>query len=192
MKSDVDLVQRIKQGDRDAVAELYTRYLPYVWRYVHARLPGDSEASRDVVSETFLAAIKDISRFDERVGAVSAWLTGIIRHKLSDVRQHKRQAVDLDASMVCAKGESDPSTTNEAAETRKRVICALHELPDEARLLLELKYLDDLSVKEIADHLGQTEKTVEAQLYRARRRFRDRWAAFDDRFRQEETCHEPN
>ena len=51
----------------------------------------------------------------------------------------------------------------------------MHQLADEDRLLLEWKYLDELSVKEIAARLERTEKAVEARLYRARLSFRAFW-----------------
>jgi RNA polymerase sigma factor (sigma-70 family) len=62
-------------------------------------------------------------------------------------------------------------------ETRDAVIHALDALTDDQRLVLEWKYLESLSVRDIADRLGRTEKAVEAILYRARISFRTAYSA---------------
>jgi DNA-directed RNA polymerase specialized sigma24 family protein len=51
----------------------------------------------------------------------------------------------------------------------------MDRLADEERLVLEWKYLDRLAVRDMADRLGRTEKSVESILYRARRSFRSAW-----------------
>jgi RNA polymerase sigma factor (sigma-70 family) len=58
------------------------------------------------------------------------------------------------------------------AETREAVLSVLAQLPERQRTVLEWKYFDSLGVREIAQRLGDTEKAVEAVLYRARREFR--------------------
>jgi RNA polymerase sigma-70 factor (ECF subfamily) len=65
-----------------------------------------------------------------------------------------------------------PDAALETAETRNQVVTVMDGLPEEERLALEWKYVDDLSVGDIADRLGRTEKAVESVLYRARRSFR--------------------
>jgi hypothetical protein len=60
----------------------------------------------------------------------------------------------------------------EVVETKERVHHALDALSDRQRIVLEWKYLESLPVREMAERLGETEKAVEAVLYRARREFR--------------------
>ena len=60
----------------------------------------------------------------------------------------------------------------EVEETRLEVLRVLDEMPERQRLALEWKYLDGLGVREIAERLGESERAVEAVLYRARRGFR--------------------
>src|SRR4051812_10202642 len=87
MESDRELLSRIHAGQGAALEAFYQRYMPALWRYVRARLPGDQSAAEDVLSETFLAAIRDLRRFDGGKGSVAGWLTGIARHKLADRRR---------------------------------------------------------------------------------------------------------
>ena len=71
-----------------------------------------------------------------------------------------------------AAGEEDGSRPLERNETRDQVRHTLTSLPERHQLVLEWKYSERLSVREIAQRLDATEKSVEAALYRARREFR--------------------
>ena len=171
LESDPELIQRILTGDRHALAVLYERYLPSVWRYVCARLRGDEAGCRDVVSDTFLDAVRSLRSFDGQAGTVSGWLTGIARHKVADYRRSRSRAPGELVADPLAEG-GDPAAQFAAEESREAVTAVLARLPDEQRQVLEWKYLDELSVREIAGHLDKTERAVEALLYRARQAFR--------------------
>jgi RNA polymerase sigma factor (sigma-70 family) len=110
---------------------------------------------------------------------VGGWLIGIARHKVQDLRRRAaRMRTTLEDNLAAAplSSEDDPPTALEAAEVRQCVGGIMDAMEDEERTVLEWKYLDDLSVREIARRLGRTEKAVEAALYRARQTFR---AAFE-------------
>ncbi len=171
LDSDARLVKRISAGDRDALVALYRRHLPSVWRYVYAQLRGDDASSRDVVGETFLAAIRSLTAKDPAIASVSSWLIGIARHKIAD---HRRLSAKWSGGAPPERpaDEDDPMRSLEAADTRCIVARVMDRMDDTERSVLEWKYLDDLSVRDIARRLGRTEKAVEAMLYRARDAFR--------------------
>jgi RNA polymerase sigma factor (sigma-70 family) len=173
--TDADLVRAIQAGDAAALEALYQQHLPSVWRYAFAQLSGNSVSAEDVVSETFLAAVRQIGNLAPEGGSVGGWLIGIARHKVQDIRRRAgrmRTTLEENFSAALPSREDDPKTVLEAAETRQCVGVIMDGLPDDERTVLEWKYLDDLSVREIARRLGRTEKAVEASLYRARQAFR--------------------
>jgi len=174
--NDAQLIRAIQSGDEAALETLYRRYLPPVWRYACARLAGDLSAAEDVVSETFLAAVRQIGRLDPEGGAVIGWLAGIARHKIADVRRGRLRAAtarpDAMTQDARASPAADPPAAAEAAETSASVRSVMAAMDDQERLALEWKYIDGLSVREMADRLGRTEKAVESVLYRARAAFR--------------------
>ncbi len=172
---DGELIRAVQRGDRESLTILYRRYVKAVWRYLHAHLGWDRETTDDLVSETFLAAVRNIGTFDPRQGTVNGWLIGIARNKLRD---HFRRAERVG---VGRHGQADESVDADLrgpdrnlveADIREAVIRTLDTLTDEERLALEWKYVESLSVREIAKRLGRTEKAVEAILYRARISFR--------------------
>jgi RNA polymerase sigma factor (sigma-70 family) len=174
--SDADLVRAIQAGDATALEALYQQHLPSVWRYAFAQLSGNAVSAEDVVSETFLAAVRQIGSLAPEGGSVGGWLIGIARHKVQDIRRRAgRMRTTLEDNLAAAppSKEDDPRVALETAETRQCVGAIMDGLPDDERTVLEWKYLDDLSVREIAGRMGRTEKAVEASLYRARLAFRE-------------------
>ena len=161
MPADQELIRRVREGDSGAVAELYERYAPVVWRYVFARMRRDTHAAQDVLSETFLAAIRALNN-GATTENVAGWLTGIARNKIADWYRQREKSATTEAE----SGTQDTSNANSV------VTDVLDGLPDDERVILEWKYLDRCTVREIAERLGRTEKGVEALLYRARNAFR--------------------
>lgn len=173
--TDADLLRAVQAGDLSAWERLYDRYLPTVWRYVYLRAGGDRHLAEDVVSETILALVRQIPSLTLGDGNLSGWLIAVARNKLGDQRRNAARAAlaaKAAGEEILPKAGGGPEAALETAETRTQVIVVMDRLPDEERAALEWKYLEDLSVGEIAGRLGRTEKAVESVLYRARRSFR--------------------
>jgi RNA polymerase sigma-70 factor (ECF subfamily) len=163
LPTDQELISRVRKGDSGAVAELYERYAPVVWRYVLARMGRDTHVGQDVLSETFLAAIRGLKN-GATAENVAGWLTGIARNKLADWHRHRQRG-----ELASPEAELAIEETGSGGSV---VADVLEGLPPEERVVLEWKYLDRCTVREIAKRLGRTEKAVEALLYRARNAFR--------------------
>ena len=148
---------------------LYQRCLPSVWRFVCARVRGDLHAAEDIVSETFLAAVRSAVTFVPEVGTATGWLIGIARHKLAD----RRRSIGRVFPTGFADEKLQRRSPFDAVDVHDQVLVTLERMTDEERQGLEWKYLEELTVAEIAERLGRTEKAVEALLYRARRSFRE-------------------
>ena len=174
-KPDSELLRLMRCGSHAAMEEVYRRYLPSVWRYVYSRVDGDRYAAEDVVSETFLAAVNSLKRLDPDSGPIYSWLIGIVRHKLQDWRRLRRRmsgSSETDCGSVSPVDSANPQDHLEAAERRRRVADAMATLSDDDRIVLEWKYIEELTVRQIADRTGRTEKAIENVLYRARKAFR--------------------
>ena len=177
--NDGDLVRAVQRGDSASLTILYQRYVKAVWRYLHLRLLRDEHGTEELVSETFLAAIRTIHAIDPEHGNVYAWLLGIARNKLRDHWRKANRMTDdpmPKAEDVVDVDAADPDQSLLTAEVREAVLRSLDALEDDERLALEWKYLESLSVRKIAERLARTEKAVEATLYRARASFRTAYA----------------
>lgn len=195
METDSDLILRAKNGDAEAWRVLYRRYFPLVWRYASTQIE-EVHLVEDIVSETMLALLKGIGSLEDDAAKISAWLRSVVRHKVAD---HHRQSYRLRERLEeVGKSHQDkehspsPSHNLETDETCEQVHQVLNQMTERQRLALEWKYGEGLKVKEIAIRLGETEKAVEASLFRARREFRKKFpfAEYAFRRRRQETSAE--
>lgn len=167
------LVRRVKAKaweGMDDFAALYEEMLPVVYRYAVGRV--GQTTGEEVCGDVFQAAATAL-RDGRRSQVTQAWLMAVAKNKVIDHwrRQERRQKiahlVDLRASDLV-----EPSAEIEASRAWSDVMNALGQLPDRYRTLLVLRYLDDLTVAELAKLLDQSESAVESALARARRSFR--------------------
>jgi RNA polymerase sigma-70 factor, ECF subfamily len=148
--------------------ELYDRALPQVYGYLFSRCRNAAMAE-DLTSETFVAAV-DAVRRDAVQQLTVAWLVGVARHKLVD--QWRRLAVEERAMRVMA---DEPAPAGDGWDEQLDVTlahAALARLGAHHRAALTLRYLDGLSVPEVAAELGRSLHATEALLVRARWAFR--------------------
>lgn len=173
--TDSELVRRAQAHDAEAWKTLYQRYLPSVWRYAYA-LTDDAHYAEDLVAEAMLALLNGIDQIKGQPPRVAAWLRAVVRHKATDRHRHNIQVAGRPSKRVQIRSrESSPSLPLETAEERDLIIEILDDLPERQRMALEWKYVEDLPVQEIAVRMGETDKAVEATLYRGRREFRRKY-----------------
>jgi len=176
--TDAELVCAARRHDAEAWRTLYERHLPSVWRYAYALL-GNVHQAEDIVGEVMLALMKGIEQIDSENPKISAWLRSVVRHKVADHHRRNFRIQDrlktVGFNLASDSVELRPSHSVELAETRDQVIEILDSLPERQRVALEWKYVENLRVREIAERMGETEKAIEATLYRARREFRRRY-----------------
>lgn len=148
--------------------EAYAPLESYViWRSGNLR-----QFAEDVLQETWLTAVRLLRRFDPNVGSFISWLRGmtanIVRNHLRKWKRTKR--------MSQALPEDVPDRTVDDVEERERserIAFALAALPDRYEAALRAKYLDQMSVAEIALEWHESPKAVESLLTRARAAFRE-------------------
>ena len=178
--NDSDIVQKLRQKDPVAFQCLSEQYLPSVWRLVYTRVDGDSHLAEDIVSETMLALVRAVSDESTKIENPGGWLRSVANHKVQDHYRavaRVRHLID-DAKRNSAadanQADNDPAKRQEQKEERNKIRQIMDELPDQHRNVLEWKYLDKLSIREIAQRCDATEKAIESILFRARKDFRDR------------------
>ena len=178
------LARRILGGDEAAFRDLFDRFFPRLYRFALARVPRDPEAARDIVQQTFCQAIERLDTYRGEA-ALYTWFCQICRNAVADhYRRNSRSAgrvvllEDLpDARAILesfAAPEADEPETGAMREQVHRLVEAtLDALPGRYGEALEWKYIDGLSVREIAERMSLGEKATESLLTRARESFRE-------------------
>lgn len=186
LERDADMLKRLHDGDRTAMAELYDRYFDRVYSLVFNQVDRNRDVAEDIVQETFLAALKSAKGFKGRSSAYT-WLCSIAYHKVADhyrrqSRERKRMVsgVDVDTIDVSENPgrQPQPDSLIESAETRQVVNEALSKLPWDYRQVLILKYVEELSVQEISQIMDRSPKSIEGLLTRSRRALQTQLGGF--------------
>jgi RNA polymerase sigma-70 factor (ECF subfamily) len=151
----------------EAFADFYDHAARDVFRYLDRALLGDRAAAEDLTQETF-AAVVIAARSGRPEALTMPWVMGVARHKLVD--HHRRRARD-ERRLALAWAQSSDSVELELLEGADpaRVLEMMRNLSPEHRLVLILKYVDELAVHEIATTLNRSLHATNSLLSRARR-----------------------
>jgi len=162
--SDSELVIRAKAGDESAFTQIYERYAPAIYRYIYFRL-GEPELAEDLQAEVFLRMLEGIHRYEDRGWPISAWLYRIARDRTIDTmrRRRIRQHVSLEAWGGSCDG---PEISVGAQLEFEELSRTLDDLTDEQRQVIQLRFMADLSIQEVAKKMGRTEGSVKALQHR--------------------------
>lgn len=170
VEGDPDLpAVRAAQADRAAFAVLYRRYLEAVYGYCFYLL-GDHHDAEDVTERTFLAALAAIDRFRDTGSTFRAWLFRIAHNQLVNALRGRgrRGTTSLDAVPEPAGGD-DPARVLDRADEARTVRRALAGLSEERRQVLVLRFVDELSAREIGEVLGRSPGAIRVLQHRALR-----------------------
>lgn len=163
---EVELIQRAKACDPDALSMIYERYYQGIYRYVYYRV-GDSALAEDLTGDIFLKMLHGIESYSIQGVPFSAWLYRIARNRIID--HLRRQPEKTDVSLEEARVESITSgeTAIDNALQRDELLKAVKILTDEQRQVIILKFIDDLDNATIGKMLGKTEGAVKSLQHRA-------------------------
>ena len=153
---DVELVQRVRKGEEEALQQLHRRYAPLVFHLACRSL--DRAAAEEIVQDTFLAVWRRAADFDPTRGSFRTWLLSIGHHRMLDElrsRSRRPQASGeqlLDPGTLSAE-EPHPDETLWLEYQRDAVSEALAALPEPQRAALRLAFFADLTHEEVAKAL---------------------------------------
>lgn len=168
MRSDEELLEAWRGGDREAGEQLFDRYFAPLQRFFRNKLHDAGEVD-DLVQRTFLACVgaKDRFRGD---ASVRAYVFGVAYNTLRmhlRGRRRKLEPIDFGTVSVIDLGAS-PSALLGWLEEEHLLLAALRGLPLELQVVLELRYWESLSSAEISRVIEVPAATVRSRLRRAR------------------------
>lgn len=164
---------------------IYEKYVDEVYQYLYLRTGFEKCSAEDITQEVFMDAYRNLSGF---LGLCSerTWIFRIAGNKLNDFyrKQYrvKFSQVELDEETT-EKLEDQSQNIEENLEKeyeREKVKACLKEIPEQYRIILCMKYLDDCNVKEIASLVNKSPKAVESILQRAKKAFRLKYATIEE------------
>lgn len=160
-KSEADerLLVEAARRDPSRFAELYENHFERVYAYV-ARRVGNRQEAEDITSEVFHQALANIGKFEWRGAPFAAWLLRIAANATAD--KWRKQAREQGNPGKEPGEEFD----FEASGERARLYRMVKELPTEQRLVIEMRFAEEKSIREIGEAIGKTEGAVKQLQFR--------------------------
>jgi RNA polymerase sigma-70 factor (ECF subfamily) len=161
-----ELIRRAREGEAEAVSELYRQHAPKIFRYFYLRLK-DQAVAEDLTGEVFLRMVQSLPQYADSGAPIAAWLFRIAHDRLVDYHRQNRPVDELPEQL------HDPQPGLEAqavdASELRDVMRFVETLTEEQQLVVQLRFIEGLSVEETAQLLNKTPGAVKALQHRALR-----------------------
>lgn len=180
--TDKALVRRLLAGEERAFDELFEIQVPRLYRIALARLDHDPDLAEEMVQRTLTRAVPKLASFRGEASLLT-WLTTFCYREISAYfRKEKRglravplseESPEVTAALEALETAEGPEHDALRADVKRLVQATLDRLPPRYAQALEWKYLEDVSVKEIAERLKVGPIAAQSLLARARDAFRE-------------------
>lgn len=194
---DIGIIVEVLKGNTDAYERIIDKYGKRVYGFVY-RLLSNEHSAQDITQETFIRAYEKLKAFNLGKN-FPAWLFAIAKNiSFNYIKKNKRTALytfseDIDSfdEDNFSSDSNNPEQLLHKKQYTGQIISVIEGMPEKYRVLIYLKYVDELSYREISQKLGIPIDTVESRLYYARqyiikklddsknvgRQVKDKWTA---------------
>jgi len=173
---DQKLISQILDNKKSAIDFFYNQFQPGLKTYLLKKTSNNQDAE-DITQETIIAALKSLPGFKFK-SSLFSWLCAIANHELVDFyRKKKIKTILLKSELLetIASRAMSPEDHYLKNELKTEIKKALKNLTEGYFKILRLKYIEQLTMRAIAQKMDLTIKAVESRLSRARSKFRQEW-----------------
>jgi RNA polymerase sigma factor (sigma-70 family) len=164
------LTRRLAAGEDEAFRQFQTLYFDRLYRFLLVVARGDETQAREALQETFVRVARH-ARIFESEEAFWNWLRAVGRNAARDAGRKQRRYASLLERFTLRSQPDSPAIQDGALAVALDE--SVGELEPDDRFLIEGKYLDGQTVRELSTQAGLTEKAVESRLLRLRRQLRE-------------------
>lgn len=156
------LVLAAIDGDEQAFGQIYDLHVEGIYRFIYVRVE-DQQTAEDITSEVFLKAWEKISGYKLRGAPFRAWLYRIARNAVIDHYRTRKDKAPLEAVIDTLEDGATPLADLVGSQIEaQNILNTLKELTEDQRNVLILKFVHDLTTKEIAYALGKRQGAIRA------------------------------
>lgn len=170
---DEQLITRLFAHDRQAAGEFYRTYAPQLRRYITARVKT-AEDAEEILQDTLFSFLEGLRDFQQK-SSVRTYLFSICQHKIIDFYRKRKLKQVVFSQMpqleLLVSPMLGPEEELDVAIVKEKISAVMKKLIPVHRQVLVLKYLEQVSVEDIASQLSISFKSAESRLFRARRAF---------------------
>ena len=177
------LAARLARGDASALMEFYEAEVDAVYGFVLSRVGKDGALAEDIVQETFLEGLRQITSWDASRASLRTWLCLLsrnitrrelrVRQKESGHGRFEETGRKLHEAATQLAASPIASELIELGETRSSVAVVLSSMTESHQRALRRKYSDGASIEELAAEMAVSVEAAKSLLARARASFRE-------------------
>ena len=162
------LLVAFAKGDRSAAQQLTERLMPKIYSHAYYRL-GNIADAEDATQEAFLKLWKIAPNWEHDNAQVSTWLYRVVYNLCKD-RYRRATLENLSSAQGATHGTQSPTDKIDAQYRQKALYDAMSTLPENQRLAIQLRHIDELSNPEIAEVMELSVEAVESLTARGKRK----------------------
>ena len=159
LQQEEEMVRRARQGDKDAVAQLFEANFDKIYKYIAFKV-GNRADAEDLTQQTFLLALKSISSYRWHDVPFAAWLFRIAHNQMVDHfrKESKSKRVAMDEANM--PSTLDPAALAEQEMTMSELMEACKQLTEAQQEVIHLRFISELSIAETAQVMNKSEGAV--------------------------------
>ena len=171
-------VVALAKEDSYYFGELYDRYFDQIFRFVFKRLGGDEAVAGDVTQQTFMKAMANLDKYEDRGFRFSSWLYRIAQNEVNMYfRKSKKEAsVPVDENRLKDVATEANIERYMSENEQQLLIDILNEIDEEDKDLIEIRFFQELSFKEIAVIYNISEANAKMRTYRILEKIGKKWS----------------
>lgn len=164
-KSEQDLIEKAKKDNR-FFAPLYKKYHEPIFRFVYQRMDGQDDAA-DVTSQVFLKALVNLKKYEFKGFPFSSWLYKIALNEVNQFYRNNKNKRTVNVEEGQLKDIIEESGERFDDNKREKLLKVLASLKEDRLLLIEMRFFEKRSFKEMSQILNITENNAKVKTYRA-------------------------
>jgi RNA polymerase sigma-70 factor (ECF subfamily) len=166
-------LQLVKQAQNEiaAFSKLYQLYLPKLYNYAFYRT-GSKQEAEDVVSSTFIKALEHLKKEEIKYISFKNWLYKVCSNIIID---NWRKSSYAECALPCCFDNNDVDFSGKI-DDKLTILQILYQLTEEQQQVLLLRYVQDLSICQVAEIMGKSEGAVKQLAYRGLNNMKERMA----------------
>lgn len=170
LNEELMLISHAKR-DPEQFGPLYSKYHEQIFRYVYQRM-DDEELAFDVTSQVFIKAMNNLHKYEYRGVPFSSWLYRIAKSELYQAFRDRKARRTVNVESMHMFEMIEEFDEEDSSENKARLIKVLSDLKENDLQLIELRYFEKRSYREIGEMLDLTENNAKVRTFRALERLK--------------------
>jgi len=165
LQEELTIIEKAKRNPQ-FFAPIYKKYYEAIFRYIYKRV-DEQETAFDITSNVFVKALAALNKFEFRGVPFSSWLFRIAKSELYQSFRDKKAKRTINIDLVTIVQIVDEIADDQSEENRQKLLTSLSMLKENELQLIEMRFFEKRSFREIGDILDLTENNAKVKTFRA-------------------------